>query len=264
MNYEKETKLLRVMGDVDEKYIEEASGETAPAKITHLGLKLLAPSIAAAAALVIGVTVLYNVASSGKSTDTAGVDEARVEVATEAALVEDGVNSMMLYDAEMYTDAVEAEAEEENEVASEEADVYEEAEGDIAMAVNPMTEVTSLEEARELSGISLEAPEKFGDSEDILYFVYSTGLVEVQYLGEDGYEIYYVRKAPGSEDISGDYNVYTETDTVNAGSYDNVSISGREDGWYLATWTDGGSSFAVGSRVPLTLEQITELVAEVK
>ena len=81
---------------------------------------------------------------------------------------------------------------------------------------------------------------------------------QITYEGENQTVTY--RKAPGKEDISGDYNVYdTVTETV-AGET-SVTLKGDEDGYVLALWTADGYSYALSLENPVTEEELLEILA---
>lgn len=68
------------------------------------------------------------------------------------------------------------------------------------------------------------------------------------------------RTAPGSEDISGDYNIYEDTQIVKAASGAEVTLKGGADGYTAAVWTDNGFSFALYSDEPLSADAVMEII----
>ena len=72
-----------------------------------------------------------------------------------------------------------------------------------------------------------------------------------------------VRKAAGSADISGDYNVYAETGTLTAGQLE-IAVKGSEGLVHVATWTDGGYSYAVDASAGLSEDALSTLIAAVR
>ena len=74
---------------------------------------------------------------------------------------------------------------------------------------NPFEDVASLEDAEKAAGFTFRAPYTLNGSDNVVYRVLTEGdkMIEIIYLkGEE--EVARIRKAPGSEDISGDYNEY--------------------------------------------------------
>ena len=71
-----------------------------------------------------------------------------------------------------------------------------------------------------------------------------------------------VRKAPGSEDISGDYNEYAEQQSMTVGS---VSATCKGEGGLvkLAIWTDGGYTYAVSVEDGCTADEMAALISQI-
>ena len=90
-------------------------------------------------------------------------------------------------------------------------------------------------------------------------------MIEVIYFEEETqYEGLRIRKAKGTDDISGDYNEYKNVETVKVGDYD---VTEKSDGKniFVATWTDGTYSYAIDTdRAELNAEDITNLIANIK
>ncbi len=90
---------------------------------------------------------------------------------------------------------------------------------------NPWQDYDSLQEAEAAAGFSFGLPECFGQTWQAEAFrVMNGSLLEVIYRGPE--KSARVRKAPGSEDISGDYNSYQ---TVTLAEYENASVTLREN-----------------------------------
>ena len=69
-----------------------------------------------------------------------------------------------------------------------------------------------------------------------------------------------VRQSPGSSDNSGDYNEYSEVETMDAGGVE-VTIKGNGDGISLALWADGGYTYAVSADgFALTADEVGAVV----
>lgn len=131
---------------------------------------------------------------------------------------------------------------------------------------NPWTDCASKEEAAQLAGFDLTAPDAISGAGEKSYRVMTAEdaetISEIDYAsGED--RAAYVRKASGAEDISGDYNVYEEEQTVEAGSV-SVTLKGNDGLVYLAVWTDGGYSYALNVTAGLSQSEMTALVSEIR
>jgi len=70
-----------------------------------------------------------------------------------------------------------------------------------------------------------------------------------------------LRKAAGSEDISGDYNVYGETKSVGVGDRD-VTMKGNGGTVSLALWTEEGYTYAVTSDAGMSPEAMENIVSQ--
>ncbi|MCI7524205.1 MAG: hypothetical protein MSA81_12845 [Roseburia hominis] len=105
-------------------------------------------------------------------------------------------------------------------------------------------------EVQDLTGLPFAA-------EHITYTSLWGETAQITYEGENQTVTY--RKAPGEEDISGDYNVYdTVTETV-AGETA-VTLKGDGDRYVLALWTADGYSYALSLENPVTEEQIIKIL----
>jgi len=94
-----------------------------------------------------------------------------------------------------------------------------------------------------------------GDGEVIFAILFETGA--------DGERAAYIRKAPGTDDISGDYNDYAEIETLDVNSR-SVTMKGNDGLVNLALWTDGGYSYALNVSEGLSRSDIAALVAEIQ
>ena len=130
---------------------------------------------------------------------------------------------------------------------------------------NPFVEVKNLDEASKIAGFTLEVPETYEDYKKQVIQAIENDMIEVIYLEEEsGYEGLRIRKAKGTDDISGDYNEYRNVETVKVGEYD-VTEKGDEGNIFIATWTDGTYSYAIDTdRAELNAEDITNLIANIK
>ena len=78
------------------------------------------------------------------------------------------------------------------------------------------------------------------------------------FYGEDGSDML-IRKALGTEDISGDYNEYAQIETV-----DGVTLKGENDLFSLALWTDGTYTYSISVESTLSRIEMMALVNGVK
>ena len=134
-------------------------------------------------------------------------------------------------------------------------------EPDIIGMPNPFTDFDTLAEAEAQTGFDITLPDAIGSSDKRIYRAMNDEMLEVIYVnGED--ETGRVRKARGSEDISGDYNDYAETETVSVGGID-VLLKGDAGLVKLAVWTNDGYAYSVSSEAGMTADEMTALVSTV-
>ena len=131
---------------------------------------------------------------------------------------------------------------------------------------NPWTECASEEEASQLAGFDLSAPDAISGSGEKSFQVMNSEdgevIFEVDYMtGET--RAAYVRKAPGTEDISGDYNDYDETETVDVGGV-SVTMKGADGLMKLAVWQNGDYSYALNAAEGLSQSDMAALIAEIR
>ncbi|MGN0655273.1 MAG: hypothetical protein ACI4KR_00630 [Ruminiclostridium sp.] len=124
---------------------------------------------------------------------------------------------------------------------------------------NPWQEYKTLSKAGKAAGVSLTAPKKLG-SHKLSSIQAMTGIVEASYTKE-GNKIS-VRKGTGTEDISGDYNVYKSVTEKNING-STVTLKGSGKGFKTAVWTDGEYSYSVSSENALTERFMESIIAEI-
>ena len=130
---------------------------------------------------------------------------------------------------------------------------------------NPWTDYDSKDAAAQAAGFDLTVPDEIsGCSEKSHRVLNADGdvMFEIIYAsGED--ETARIRKAPGADDVSGDYNEYAETETVDV---DGVSVTMKgEDGLVkLAIWTNGDYSYALSAESGLSQSDMAALVSSIQ
>lgn len=129
---------------------------------------------------------------------------------------------------------------------------------------NPFVDCATMDEAAEIAGYELSAPETIGEScSRSAIRAMEQSMIEVVYQDGQGEEGFRIRKAPGSADISGDYNEYSQINTVEADGQE-VTMKGQADKVNLAVWSDGEYTFAVSSIDGLDSAAMAELVQSVQ
>ena len=130
---------------------------------------------------------------------------------------------------------------------------------------NPFVEVKNLDEASKIAGFSLEVPETYEDYKKQVIQAIEDDMIEVIYYDENSeHEGLRIRKAKGTDDISGDYNEYKDVETVKVGDFE-VTEKGSEGSISVATWNDGTYSYAIDvAEASLTKDTIANLVSNIK
>ena len=134
--------------------------------------------------------------------------------------------------------------------------------GESVQIPNPFVDYESLDAAAKAAGFALTTPEtvKGWDGEKVIQ-VMSDSMIQIIFHDADDNRLF-VRKEAGDADISGDYNVYAEENTVTVGEY-SVTLKGNDGKVSTAIWTSNGYSYAVMSDVPMTADAMTALIAQV-
>lgn len=127
---------------------------------------------------------------------------------------------------------------------------------------SPIAEYETLAEAAKAVGFELTVPDALNGSDHYDVSTIANETLQVIYRkGED--ETARIRKAPGTEDISGDYNVYDQVNTATAEGIQ-VTLKGNADKVSLATWTDKGYTYAISVEGGIPSADMTRLVAGVR
>lgn len=126
---------------------------------------------------------------------------------------------------------------------------------------SPFADCASLDEAAQAAGFPLTAPESVNGS--LLKNVQTMGTEMIQVFYGEGDNQVCIRKGPGSEDISGDYNVYEQTTTVTVNEM-TVLMKGENDFVHLAIWSHNGYTYAILARSGMSADTMTALIHSVK
>lgn len=134
--------------------------------------------------------------------------------------------------------------------------------GDNTQIPNPFVDCSTLEEAAKLAGFTMTAPAKVDGYTGRDIQAIEDQMIQVFYKKADDQTLM-LRKAVGAEDISGDYTVYTETNAVVVGTL-TVTMKGNNGMVSVATWVDGGYTYAVGAQdVPMSASAVKALIASI-
>ncbi len=128
---------------------------------------------------------------------------------------------------------------------------------------NPFVQVKTMDEAQERIGYGMQVPEKVGNYKKDAIEVCGTEFLQVSYVDKDG-DSFLIRKSKSNEDLTGDYNVYSQNKSVKVGKT-TVKTHGNNGKVSNATWKNRGYSYAVtGAQKGLTQKDIETIVSSVK
>lgn len=130
---------------------------------------------------------------------------------------------------------------------------------------NPFEIVDTLDEAAKIAGFSLETPTEYADYNSLIIQAIADDMIEVIYFdAEKTHEGLRIRKAVGTDDISGDYNEYKEENVVKIGELE-VIEKGSDGNISVATWTDGTHSYSINvDEALLNADDISNLISNIK
>ena len=130
--------------------------------------------------------------------------------------------------------------------------------GSNVQSSNPFTEWDTLSDAEAEAGFSISLPDQIEGYDEIFYRASKTHpLIEVIFHNGEG-EIRF-RKAPGNDDISGNYTPYTQVSTV-----DGISLKGDHDAFSLAIWTDDEYTYSIYADQPFSQDELLALAKAVQ
>ncbi len=135
--------------------------------------------------------------------------------------------------------------------------------GEIA---DPFVEYDTIEEAEEAVGFDITVPDSIdGYSKRIIRVDSQDQLIEVIYQNEqnEDQEIR-IRKAVGTDEISGDYNEYSQSRTLDVDGIA-VTVKGDDDLITVATWAQDPYVYSIGnySDSGFTEGELVKLIQEI-
>lgn len=127
---------------------------------------------------------------------------------------------------------------------------------------NPFVDYETLEEAVSAVGFDFTVPDAIeGHETRSIQVLGENSMIQAIY-GEDKADIL-VRKALGSDDISGDYNNYPQVSekTIDGRT---VTMKGKDDRVMVALWTDGDYTYSIGINAGMDTDSMTALISAIK
>lgn len=123
----------------------------------------------------------------------------------------------------------------------------------------PFRQVDSLDALSEAVGFPVTEVSKLPfDPVSTTYTAYDEGTAEITYTGPDDQAATY-RQSCGSEDNSGDYNLYPDTQAL---PEQNATLKGQDGLYTLALWTDGTYTYSLHLSSGLSADAWQALLTE--
>lgn len=142
---------------------------------------------------------------------------------------------------------------------------------DLVEIPNPFIDCDSLEDAQRIAGFEIRIPDSIESYSDRFIQAVDQYLIQVFYyapseISDDtgnttSSDQILLRKALGTDDISGDYNTYSEEQSLSINNTE-VTFKGNDGRLYVITWTDGTYAYAIDSSAGLDIETANTLVTQ--
>ena len=128
---------------------------------------------------------------------------------------------------------------------------------------NPWTDCKNLQEAEDNTGFSITVPENIDGYTQTMIQTLDKEVIQVFYEKNDNSdETILVRKGTGSDDISGDYNTYSEKIQLDINE-NQIMEQGNDGKVMLATWTDAGYTYSV-STPGISENEMENIIKQIK
>ena len=125
------------------------------------------------------------------------------------------------------------------------------------MIANPFVDCQTMEAAAEVAGFEFRTPEQVeGISEKKIQAV-DQEMIQVIYSADENQIL--IRKAPGTRNISGDYNNYQKEETITVDEMQ-VTLKGNDGVIALATWSANDYSYSIYVSAGMAQDSIVSLV----
>ncbi len=126
---------------------------------------------------------------------------------------------------------------------------------------NPFQDCESLEDAKKVAGFELSCPESVLESDSSVVQAVKDNMIQVIYEKNDE-EILRIRKSNSSDDITGDYNEYSEEIDQDIGGI-SVHCKGENGAYSTISWGLDDYQYCILGK-DLSLENISSIVNSVK
>lgn len=127
---------------------------------------------------------------------------------------------------------------------------------------NPFVTCSTLEEAAQTAGFEMTVPETVKGYEEAVIQAIENQLIQV--IWQNGENKIIIRKGTGTDDISGNFNQYAQTEEVTVGDW-NVTMKGSAEAVNVAVWTAGDYAYAVSAaKEGLSKDAMADLAAGIQ
>lgn len=127
----------------------------------------------------------------------------------------------------------------------------------MTMGAYSVMECASIDELSRALGFAVRAPSELPfEPEQTTYNNMFGKFAQIDYRAGDASLC--VRMAPGTEDISGDYNAYAKEETVELDGQ-SVLLKGDGSAVSLATWTDGEYAYSISAEPAVSREEMLRM-----
>lgn len=133
---------------------------------------------------------------------------------------------------------------------------------DNVQIANPFQECADLSESAQIAGFSITIPDSCAGSSDRVIRAVQHYMIEIIYQDSAGNELARIRKGLGTDEISGDNNLY-ENDSTKEIDGKSVHIRGNGTLVYAADWTDGVYAYSVTLESGAAEETVESVIATV-
>ena len=125
---------------------------------------------------------------------------------------------------------------------------------------NPYVDCATLEDAAALAGFDFSLPESLLENRpQRMIRAIEKQMIEVVYKTQAGEPELLLRKGLGEGDVSGDYNEYAQTSTLEVNGVQ-VTLKGDGQTVTVATWAKDGYAYALRAESGLEQAEVTGLV----
>lgn len=124
-----------------------------------------------------------------------------------------------------------------------------------------IVEVDTIEELSQSVGFDIKDLVSLPfETTETIYTNYGNGLAEIAYIGES--QTLYYRKSLGTDDNSGDYNIYDSELEIVVQDI-SITLKGNNDLFLLAVWTDGKYAYSISLTEGISKDSFTSLISEI-